>query len=179
MTKPEDQLRDFLLKILSNICRKTKSPKVSQLGSILMFEVQVDAHDQGRCVGKRGAVFAAINTLMWYAGIHFAGHTVGVKLLEPESAEGDRRPVPFMPNPQWDRIAIGNVIDQIGQACFGCKFAFVLQEENDGQAEAKVQIPARLRTSAQEPDFEKALGIIIRAIGMMHGVSLKTSVTWK
>lgn len=170
-----ERLRHLLETIISCITRHT-NPEID-LGEH-KFILRVDPRDQGRVVGKQGQAIWAIQTIFWYAGYTQAMHPWGIKLLEPEApCKGLSSPFKF--TAKWDREKIQKMLATIQEVCLPLHSSFRLEETDDTSATVFFQIDAYLQTPMLEPNFAEAVRIIVRAAGMVQGVSLKTEIIFK
>lgn len=179
MTEPT-QIEGMLKAIVSAICRKTRTPKIQWASIELMYALQVDGEDHGRMVGKKGLVYWAISTLLWYAGLAQITHVVSFKLHEPETSQKDRKNLPFELNPNWDKEPIRKLLEAICVVCLkgSDNASWVIEDGEDGEATVRFRIQEYLKQPMTEPNFEKALGIVIKQAGLAGGAAIETEVSW-
>jgi hypothetical protein len=176
----EPELEVLLRDIISVIARKTPEPFIDFRRDSANFEFKVHTLDHGRFVGKHGVTIFALKTIFWYAGLVVSRRTIGLNLLEPEyDPTVDKRSLPFRPNKSWDRRLIHSVCEKLIEYTLGeCVSAVVIEEIGETEAIVNFTVESNLKTAISEPDLIEALSIVIHAIGMSQGVSLKNNVTW-
>ena len=119
--------------IVGAICKRSKDPTIrwSEAGSIWLIQ-GLDDRDQGRLIGKGGATFYALETVMWYAGLAH-GKPEPVKLISQKKDDQTPPKSPFKPNPKWNRKALGKLVDIIGDAIRN-KMAWVIEDQSETDA---------------------------------------------
>lgn len=182
MNSPENKLEELLRKIVEAICLKTPTPLVRYIQSEAKFEVQVNAEDQGRCVGKLGKNICAISTIMWFAGLSLMRQPVTIHLLDAIGT-GFRAAIPFKANSKWDRKSVGQLIDTILNCIFGdATHAWVIDsinEKSTGRSVVLIRLDPYLQMQCEDPDLVDALSRVIHAAGMAAGALLNVEVEWK
>lgn len=170
----------LLRAIVGSICKRSKDAVIrwSEAGGAWMI-MNLDDRDQGRLIGRGGATFYALETMMWYAGLSHAQKPDPVR-LPPK----DKNPVappksPFKPNPKWDRKALGKLVDVIGDACLKKKLPYVIEDQGDTEAIISIQMDKYLKTPMSDPDFDISLKTLIHSAAMADGASVTANILWK
>lgn len=172
------KLEKLLRSIISRLGPKTERPVVNWDEENATFSIQVNARDQGRFIGKNGTAIWAIKSIFWYAGLAQIKRTVDINLREPE--EGDRRATPFRPNPTWNKVALGEMIEEILSGCFNAVTStWVIKDQGEASAVVVIQLEGYLQRPCSDPDLAEALRTLIFAAGMADGCSIKTEIVWK
>lgn len=180
MNQPEASLENLLRLIVEVICRNTKEPVIRYIPELGEFTVKVHPRDQGRMIGKGGGTIGAINAIFWYAGaVSPLRRTIGINLQDVDKNGEDCRPVPFVPDKNWDRRKIGRMIDAIVEACITERCGAWVIEEREEFSLVIIRITKYLEQGYQSPSLPSALGIVIRAAGMAQGVNLQTEIEWR
>ena len=175
----EPILKPLLLAIIAGVGRKTEDPLIEWDEESSIFTVQVDGRDQGRFIGKEGVVFWAINAVLWYAGIRQVNSHARFALLEPK-VRGEATPIPFKPNPKWERPKIKNIVELLSSNSVGKENVLGIRITETGHAKADVQIvldPA-LKKSCEDPNLAEAIETIISAAGRADGCTINAKVSW-
>jgi len=177
---PEQLLERVLHRVIKSFCLRTPEPEVKYFDGKICL--RVDGKDQGRCIGKNGIVFWALDTLMWYAGTGILRKKVRLDLLDPlvPIPKDHRMVTPFEANPNWDRQAIGQLIEALLASCFQTtSTAWSIEETKESAAMVHLRLPFELQGAYEDPNLIKAFSIIIRSAGMASGVSLEIEVHWQ
>jgi len=168
----------LLRAIVGAICKRSKDHTIrwSEAGSTWVI-MNLDERDQGRLIGKGGATFYALETVMWYAGL-VQGKPEPVKLISLPKSERTPPKSPFKPNPKWDRKALGKLADIITLACT-TKAAWVIEDQSDHEAIISIQLDKRSKAAMTDPDFELSLKTLIHSASMSDGASVTANIVWK
>jgi predicted RNA-binding protein YlqC (UPF0109 family) len=172
-----NQLRFLLLTIIDGIGRKTEKPVIDW--KPYEYVVQVDGRDQGRMIGRKGIVFWAINTLFRYAGIKACGKAVRFTLLEPKERD-NTGPLPFKPNPHWDRAKLHALLLQLLGACFsnGEVKDLKMVEPDEAEAQFQIRLDPKLKSQFDDPSLTEAIETIIGAAAKSDGCKASTQIQW-
>jgi len=180
MPTVESHSEILLRTIVGAICKRSKDHTIrySEAGSTWVI-MNLDERDQGRLIGKGGATFYALETVMWYAGLAHAKRPEPVKLIsQPRSAAVPPKS-PFKPNPKWNRKAIGKLVDTITTACLKKTVPWIIEDGVMSDAIIIVELEKYLQTPMSDPDFELSLKTLIHSAGMSDGASVAANILWK
>ena len=179
MPTVESHSEILLRAIVGAICKRSKDHTIrySEAGSTWVI-MNLDERDQGRLIGKGGATFYALETVMWYAGL-VQGKPEPVKLISLPKSERTPPKSPFKPNPKWDRKAIGKLVDTITFACLKSKVPWVMAEGDENTAIISIRLEKYLQTPMSDPDFKLALETLIHSAAMSDGANVTANILWK
>ena len=179
MPTAESHSEILLRAIVGAICKRSKDHTIrySEAGSTWVI-MNLDERDQGRLIGKGGATFYALETVMWYAGLAH-GKPEPVKLIGLPKSERTPPKSPFKPNPDWDRKTLGRLADTITTACLSKQVAWVISDQSDTESVIVIQLPAKRKAEMTDPDFELSLKTILHSAGMSDGAHVTVSIVWK
>ncbi len=172
-----DPCKLMLHSVLSAICRKTKTPKITLDPQRDLWLVEVEGRDKGRAIGRNGQTAWALTTLAWYAG--YAHGQIPCRVQMEGEAPKQPSSAPFKINPDWDRKLIGAMLDTIFEVCLKRRIPWAIEETAPGTSTVLVQMDAYLKTSMCDPSFEEALSIVVHSAAASDGADLKTSIEWK
>lgn len=178
---PNAKLEALLRSIIACLGRNTETPTVTWDETDHAFSIQVDGKDQGRFAGKEGIIYWAINTIFWYAGMAQILHTVKVNLLDPVVRHNGVGPMPYRPNPNWNRALVTAMVEEILAACFNGNVhtSYDLKELEPAKALMNISLEKYLQTVCSNPDIGEAIERLVYAGGKVDGGSIKTQIRWE
>lgn len=167
----------MLTAIILAICRNTDNPKVSYYDEDRIVVIHgIHPADEGRIIGRKGAVFRALMVLHYYACRYLGMEQYTIEPLETSTHPDTGKSPTFLPRMDWDKARITAMIEAVLSYCFPSA-AWVL--ERDGEdVTARVRISKDLKPDPLDPSFESALDTIIHTAGKSCGVNLHTEVIW-
>lgn len=179
MPTAESHSEILLRAIVGAICKRSKDHTIrySEAGSTWVI-MNLDERDQGRLIGKGGATFYALETVMWYAGL-VQGKPEPVKLISLPKSERTPPKSPFKPNPKWDRKALGLLLNAITMTCLKVKVPWSMNHDSDTEATMIIQLQNHIREPMTDPDFELAIKTLIHSAGMSDGANVTVNIVWK
>lgn len=178
MTRPEIALEEYVRGIVRILCHRNPNPSVFYEPAMSRIHVALqDGRDQGRIIGKKGAVIEAIGVAVHHAA-RIRGFTCGVRLEDPES-ENRHPPMPFKADKNWDRTRLKSFIGSVLEASFLEDVKCIITETGPSGAVVEITAPKNLKEAYSYPDIMKAINQLIYSAGSALGVTAETSIKWE
>lgn len=171
-----EELNELVKELVAAIARSTALPLIEWDEKTNHFVVQISANDQGRMIGKSGVTIAAINVVMWYAGLLSIKKAVGIRLLEPRDQKREAVSVPFIPKDSLDLEELHRLASLIVKRTILGAHDITFASTHGQPTEVKIAVPKKSKAHVEDPDLVTALKAVLKTIGRACGGVVEVSV---